>query len=154
MITYSVTLVILGASFVIVYGLSTVQMSNSSSYLSFFISFVIAIINLIISQVIRYLSYFQRNLTKTRYQASLAIKSIVAQLINSILIPIMTNNFIEQNIYQNKGLADDIFLLGITNAFLLPILKIIDPIYMLTIIIGWYFDRPTYKLTIDQNQLN
>jgi uncharacterized membrane protein len=134
-----------------VYGLSLIQNNNSSSrYLSFFISFVISLINIIISQVIRKLCSYERNLTKTRYQTSLALKSIIAQLINSILIPIMTNKFIKNNIYDPKGLVDDIFLLGITNAFLCPILKIFDTYYYYVRFMAWYNNRAAYKLQLKQ----
>jgi uncharacterized membrane protein len=134
-----------------VYGLSLIQNNKSSSrYLSFFISFVISLINIIISQVIRKLCSYERNLTKTRYQTSLALKSIIAQLINSILIPIMTNKFIKNNIYDPKGLVDDIFLLGITNAFLCPILKIFDTYYYYVKFMAWYTNRAAYKLQLKQ----
>jgi predicted Co/Zn/Cd cation transporter (cation efflux family) len=58
-LTYSITITILAASFGIVYGLAIVQNNNSGSrYISFFISILISFINILISQVIRYLSKF------------------------------------------------------------------------------------------------
>jgi len=59
LITYSITLAILVASFGIVYGLSVIQNNNSGSQcISILISLVISIINILISQTIRYLSQF------------------------------------------------------------------------------------------------
>jgi hypothetical protein len=49
--------------------------------------------------VIKYLTKSELDFTISNYQTSLAIKSIVAQLINSILIPIIVNSFIKDNIY-------------------------------------------------------
>jgi len=41
----------------------------------------------------------------TNYQISLAIKTVFAQLINSIFIPIIAGYFIKQNIYEENGLT-------------------------------------------------
>jgi len=81
---------------------------------------------------IRYLSIFERDYTTIKYQTSLAFKSIMASLVNSILIPIIANRFIKSNIYDKNGLADDIFMLGLTNALVTPILKFIDFNYFLS----------------------
>lgn len=43
-------------------------------------------------QVLRRLTYMERDYTDTNYQASLAIKAVWALLINSILIPILVNH--------------------------------------------------------------
>lgn len=52
MLTFSITLVILAMSFVIVYSMSIVQVRNSDNrYISFFISLFISIINLIIGRI-------------------------------------------------------------------------------------------------------
>jgi hypothetical protein len=53
---------------------------------------------------------------------------VAAQLINSIIVPIMANWFIKgNNLYDDNGLADEIFLLGLTNSFITPALKIVEP---------------------------
>ncbi len=57
----------------------------------------------------------------------------MASLVNSILIPMIANRFIKNNIYAKNGLADDIFMLGLTNAFVPPVLKFIDG--------GYYFSK-------------
>ena len=44
--------------------------------------------------IIRSLTILECDYTQTQYQTSLAIKSIVAQLINSIMIPIIVNEII------------------------------------------------------------
>lgn len=62
--------------------------------------------------------------TETNHQTSLALKSILAQLINSILTPTIVASLIKQNLYGIGGLADDIFMLGITNSFISPAVKV------------------------------
>ena len=71
MITYTVTIIMLGVSFAAVYGLSLAQVNNSSNrYLSTLISLLISLINIIISrtyylilEVIRRLSIYERDYT-------------------------------------------------------------------------------------------
>lgn len=64
-------------------------------------------------------------------------------MINSIFIPIFANYFIKRNLYTKGGLADDIFLLGITNAFMAPILKIFNISYFIGKIVAWWKRRPS-----------
>ncbi len=66
----------------------------------------------------------------TNYQISLAIKTVLAQIINSIFIPIVADYFIKKNIYEENGLIEDIFILGITNSLMYPIAKLINPSYL------------------------
>jgi hypothetical protein len=106
--------------------------------------------------VIRFLTNFEKNYTQTNHQTSLAIKSILAQLVNSILIPIIANYFIKnQNIYSPNGLADDIFIFSITNSLVAPILKIIDGGYFFSRIMAQYKNRPSnYLLYIRSKTLS
>ena len=96
-----------------------------------------------ISEVIRRLTKLEGDYTETNHQTSLAIKSVSAQLINSIFVPIMSNWFIKgENLYGDNGLADEIFLLGLTTAFISPGLKIVEPTYWVFRILAWWFSRP------------
>ena len=88
------------------------------------------------------MSLFERDYTTIKYQTSLAIKSVVAQLVNSIIIPIFANYFIKSNLYDKNGLAEDVFMLGLTNALVPPILKFFDGEYLISNIFRWYYNRP------------
>lgn len=83
--------------------------------------------------------------TVTKYQTSLALKSIFASLINSILIPIIVCAYIKEDIYTDKGLASDVFMLGLTNSFLPPILKFINIPYIINRIIKYFASKPSNK---------
>lgn len=100
---------------------------------------------------IRFLSSYEKDYTLTKYQTSLAIKSILAALINSILIPIIVNFYIKVDIYGENGLASDVFMLGLTNSLLPPILKIIDTSYIINRLMKWWASRPC-KLYINFSQ--
>ncbi len=88
------------------------------------------------------MSIYEQDYTTIKYQTSLAIKSVLAQLINSIVVPMFANYFIKSNIYEKNGLADDIFMLGLTNSFVPPIMKFIDGGYIFSRIMVWYYSRP------------
>ena len=140
-ITYLVTCCLLGASFGAVYGLSLAQIENQGNQvLSVIISLVISIINVIIGQVIRKLSVIEMDYTETKHQTSLAMKSILAQLINSILIPMVVARYIKKDIYSDNGLAADIFMLGLTNSLIPPVLKIFDIGYIISRIKKSYYE--------------
>jgi len=71
-------------------------------------------------------------------------------LLNSILVPFFAAYFIKQskiagrqgNLYESSGLAYDIFFLGLTNAFLTPVLKIFDFSYFFILIMSWWKSDP------------
>lgn len=84
----------------------------------------------------------------------MALKSIIAQLINSIGIPIVANYFIRENIYGNEGLVYDVFVLSFTNALVPPIAKVIDLPYRCCQLYAKYMSRPKNKLYLNQYELN
>lgn len=111
---------------------------------------VVIIINII--EVIRRLSLFEMDYTETNHQTSLAIKSVLAQLINSILIPMIVNTLIKQKVYERGGLADDVFMLGVTNSFVSPVLKIFDIGFIINRLMKWFKTKPsTYFFIQIQN---
>jgi hypothetical protein len=101
------------------------------------------------------------NFTKTNYQRSHALKTVMAQLLNNILITFITNRYIKHNIYQHNGLAHDIFYLGLSNAFTTPILMLINIPYYINKIVRMYYNQPcnlifniAVKLHLTQDKLN
>jgi hypothetical protein len=51
------------------------------------------------------LTHYERDVTQTNREISYALKSIVAQLMNSILVPVISNIYIKKNIYNQNGLV-------------------------------------------------
>ena len=84
--------------------------------------------------------------TETKHQTSLAMKSILAQLINSILIPIVVSYFIKDDLYSQNGLASDIFMLGLTNSLFPAALKIFDLGFIGNRIFKWYYQNNPSKI--------
>ena len=53
------------------------------------------------------------------------------------------------------GLAEDIFLIGLSNAFIPPLLKIFDPYYFFIKYLNvWYYKKPSKKFYLNQIKLN
>lgn len=69
------------------------------------------------------------------------MKSVFAQLMNSILVPMFANYFIEDNIYDKGGLAEDVFYMSISSSLLTPIFKVFDSYYFYTRIMAWWKKR-------------
>lgn len=86
----------------------------------------------------RVLTTIEREETQTNFQSGIALKSIFAQVLNSILIPFLVKYFLQdKNLYQVEGLAYVIFTLGITNSFILPVIKLINLDYISYLIRSW-----------------
>lgn len=86
--------------------------------------------------MIKFLTIFEKDYTSTNRQASLAVKSIVAQMINSILIPVIVAYYIKTTtgVYKAGGLVDNIFIMAFTNSLIPPILLFFDPFVLKTAI--------------------
>ncbi len=100
------------------------------------------------------LTVLEKDFTETKHQASLGFKSTLAQLINSILVPMIVNAVIKQKIYDQNGLAADIFMLGMTNAFVGPAIKVFDPGYIINRLLKWMKSSPSRRLKSNQDQHN
>jgi len=84
----------------------------------------------------------------TNYQTSLAIKSIVAQVVNTIFVPFVAAYFIKKNVYGPNGLIEDVFVLAITNSFVPPLFKLIDPYYHLRLLYAKFKLQPSKHVPI------
>lgn len=106
--------------------------------------------------MIRFLTLFEKDYTSTNRQASLAIKSILAQMINSILTPTITAYYIKTNtgVYMAGGLVDNIFMMAITNSLVPPILVLLDPFVLVTKLLKCLKSRKNSKLSVNQKELN
>ena len=81
------------------------------------------------------------------YQVSVAVKSVVAELINSIATPIILEYIASGGkIFAKVGIIENIFVLGITTAFMPPLLRFTDPVYLLFLLRRWYFSDPCTPL--------
>ena len=101
-------------------------------------------------EVIRALTLLERDFTKTKHQTSLGFKSTIAQLINSILVPMIVNALIKKKIYHQNGLAADVFMLGLTNAFVGPAIKVFDPGYIINRLLKSIKSSPNRRLSSNQ----
>ena len=96
----------------------------------------------------------ERNTTYTREQTSIGVKSIIAVLLNSIVVPFVVNKAIKDNLYGGDGLADVIFFQAVTSALLTPAMKIANPSYFIYLAKRWWYNRPSSRLYLSQKELN
>ena len=86
----------------------------------------------------KFLTKFEKDYTTTNFQASLAIKAILAQMINSILIPVIVAYYVKQNVYGSSGLADNTFMMSFSVALVSPVVVLFDPLhFMMKIVRCW-----------------
>lgn len=92
--------------------------------------------------MIQFMTIIERTDSANKFQISLAIKSICAQLLNSIMTPIIVNYYIKGgNIYEESGLIEDVFILSITSSFMPPLVRLIDPYYIFIYIRKIYYNQ-------------
>jgi len=78
------------------------------------------------------MTFFEKDFTVTNIQASMAIKIILAQMINSIANPVIIAYYIKTStgFYKVGGLVDNTFMTSISLAIVPPIMTIFDPLYI------------------------
>lgn len=85
---------------------------------------------------------YERDFSRTNREISLALKSIMAQLMNSVLVPLITNILVKKNVYNENGLIFDVFSLGLTNALIPPILQFVNIGHIINRFMSWFMSRP------------
>jgi hypothetical protein len=86
------------------------------------------------------MTLLERGYSMNNYQISIAIKSVIVQLINSIVVPITVNYYLKDtNLFRPSGLVEDIFILAIATSFVPPLIKLIDPYNILLILRFKYY---------------
>lgn len=108
-----------------------------------------------LGQAIRRLTIYESDYTETHRQASLLIKSVLAQMVNTILIPVISSYYLkDQNFYYVNGLVDNIFMLSISISIVPPIVLLINPLNLFTKLIRCIKSRPGSKLYQNQKEYN
>lgn len=100
------------------------------------------------------MTVFEKDYTETYRQASLAVKSVLAQMINTILIPIITAYYVkDKNFYYENGLVDNIFLLSVSTILVPPILLLINPYRIFMGIVRCIKSLPSILFFYEENKL-
>ena len=63
----------------------------------------------------------------------------------------IVNAVIKQKIYDQNGIAGDVFMLGLTNAFVGPAIKVFDPGYIINRLLKWFKSSPNRRLKMNQD---
>lgn len=99
--------------------------------LALVVTLAIFVINFILTKILTILANYEKHLTITEYNVSLAQKLSIVQFINTALITFAITFVVIKNYFGSGGLILTQFLVFILN-FLVPTLKsIINPFYIL-----------------------
>lgn len=88
----------------------------------------------------------ERNESYTHEQNSIGLKTVIVTVINIIVLPIIISLSIKGNVYGVDGLAEDVFNLTISTAFIAPLVKFINPSYVINRVNYMWKNRVSSKL--------
>ena len=168
LIIWSISLLLMGISFGIVYYLNSLQENSEENEwdintfmkygISIVISGVIAGINFAFFTILDYFTQLEHQATKTNYYLSYSIKLTIFTFINSALIPLLTNNS------QNDGWNDDndnlinnILFIFLINSTLTPLMWTFNIGYIIKKIRIYLIERqsnPNTRHHLSQKELN
>ncbi len=137
MISLALTILVLGVSFGGILGLKYLQyhMSKKNNIkkwlfqlVSIAISLLITGINFVLNLVITELTEIERQETKSSYYASLTVKLIVSQFINTCILPILVQIIVfgKAAIWIKGGVLPDALFILISQAFVTPIITALN----------------------------
>lgn len=172
MLTYSITLLLLGAVFGVNLGLNAAKIALEDSAkeaakggsqtspelniiraLSISTSFLVVVINTSLGKIIRKLSSFEKHRTYSHYHLSVATKLTFALFINTGLIPLFSN--LPVNAWFGPGgLVVDIYYNSLTVCFFQPIMYLISPGHCLRRIIFELKAKSGEKSLMTQSEAN
>lgn len=84
-------------------------------------------------------------------QRSLSHKVFLSQIGNFIVVPLIFNFFFKTRFTGVVSLSETVFFLSLQNAFIFPVLKILDPVYLINRLNKKFSSRPTKKLELSQS---
>ena len=182
--TYLICLLIIIASFGLIFGLSYLQdrlyndnkeNGNSNIFLKYLtslsITVLISIVNTLIQLVLGYLTLREKPISKSNYVLSLSIKISIFTFLNSAVVPLISKYIVvlKQENNENKKidywvsrkrddlLIDDLFIYFLVNAIVTPILFIFNFSFWwkkLRICCITRKSKPTDPLNMSQKELN
>ena len=170
MVTYTITLLILGTSFVInlIIGLSKDRLEREAreaegntstaifalmSLINIVNSIIISMINFFLGRIVRVLSDFERHDAYTKHNFAVALKLMFAMFVNTGLIPLAVN-YNEEDWFTSSGLATDIFFNVIAISFFGPLLYIWTPTYVYQTYLKRVAMKQGEDCKLTQRQLN
>ena len=135
---YSLTFILIGAAFLIVYSLNNVQETIKDEdwaeilkyTASFSISIVISLLNIFLEFIMKFFTKMEKQKSKTNYYLSYSVKLSIFTLTTSAFLPCLSSylnrkfNGLEYN--NNKNLINNMLVLFLVNSFVTPIIWIIN----------------------------
>ncbi|CAD8173577.1 unnamed protein product [Paramecium pentaurelia] len=174
LITNAMTLFLLAIGFGLLLALSYLQnvinknISKGSAaeativtFIGFASSILILIINKILAKMIIRFAELEQQATRTDYNISVAYKMGVAQFLNTAILTLIINLFIQENIssldqaiWQTGGLNSDVMLIFITNSIMPWLTQLIDINYFYKLYVRQKIIKQGENCKYTQNEAN
>ena len=165
LIIYSISLLLMGISFGVVFGLNYLQYKSEENLwdsntfmkygISIIISGVIAGINFSFFLILNYLTTLEHQTTKTDYYLSYSVKLTIFTFIDSALIPLFSNYFHDWN--ENDNLINNILFIFLINSTVTPLMWTFNIGYIIKKIQIYLIERksnPNTRHHLSQKELN
>lgn len=150
-ITYSIALLTIGITFIILFFVKNYQKYNSNTqgsvkYVgSAFSSLLVIAINILLSISIRIYTKEEMHHTWSTYNLSVAQKLVIALFLNTAIIPLVISYNYKTDWFNTGGLANNIFWIQVANAIVTPVLYLIYPSYQFKKFRRWIKSRNGLK---------
>ncbi|CAK66150.1 unnamed protein product (macronuclear) [Paramecium tetraurelia] len=174
LITNAMTLFLLAIGFGLLVGLSYAQniinkhISKGSAaeaaiitLLGFASSILISIINVVLAKMIIKFAELEQQATRTDYNVSVAYKMGVAQFLNTAILTLIINLFIQEDIvsldqaiWQTGGLNSDVMLIFITNSIMPWLTLLLDVNYFYKLYVRRKIIKQGENCKYTQNEAN
>ena len=149
-IIYGISLLLILISFGIVLILTNFQIESKENNwsqntlinysLSFSITIVITLLNLLFEKILGFLTEFECQKTKTKFQLSYSVKLSLFTFFTSGIVPLVAN-YSKNGWGKNDNLIQNIFIIFLTNALLTPLMWTLNFEYLIKKIRQYFIEK-------------
>ena len=162
-IIYGISLILILISFGIVLLLTNLQIESKEKNLSqntlinyslsFSITIVITLLNLLFEKILGFLTEFECQKTKTKFQLSYSVKLSLFTFLTSGIVPLFAN-YSKNGWGENDNLIQNIFIIFLTNALLTPLMWTLNFEYLIKKIRQYFIEKKKENNNKTQKELN
>ncbi len=111
----------------------------------------VVVINMLLSRIIRVFTSYEKHITNTSYNTSVAVKLTIALFLNSALVPLVVN---WDDFYSEHGLAKEVNYIMLANALFYPIAYVFNPNWVIRWTCGYLEARKQQRCMLTQLEAN
>lgn len=111
----------------------------------------VVVINMLLSRITRVFTSYEKHITNTSYNTSVAAKLTIALFLNSALVPFVVN---WDDFYSEHGLAKEVCYIMLANALFYPIAYVFNPSWVIRWCCGYMETRKQHHCMLTQLEAN